>query len=142
MTSRELTGRKKRLLRWFAIAAVAPAILMFVIITIFVANTELAHDEGTCPFSEVEARTVTAGVSVVEEARRCQEAVEERRWVVHRSGETKEIGRRRLHQALYEGDGYRWSASVQSGFVEVLVKNEGVEDLRFLEHNQYDEVER
>ncbi len=124
--------RKRRILKWIAIAGVTPSVALFVGISFFVARTEYMHDPARCPFEAVETRTLPGSVGVLEEKRVCQEGVEEHRWVVKRADRPdREIGRRRLMQPSYEH--YAWSAELRDGWVHVEVQNEGVEDAHFRE---------
>jgi hypothetical protein len=105
------------------VLATAPiGVLVFVLI--FVARTELAFDEERCPYVEGELRSVAAGVAIREDARVCQEDVEERRWVLLRERQPPlELGRRRLGTELW-GEGYTWSAHVDDeGRVRVEIQN-------------------
>jgi hypothetical protein len=124
---------KKKTLKWLAVIAVAPAVILVLLIAAFVARSELAHDESTCPFEEVGRRDLGGGVIVIDEGRSCQEGVEEHRWVVHRGGATREIGRRRLMSDLYAEERYRWTATVDDGQVRIAIENDGTESARFRE---------
>ena len=124
--------RKRKILKWAGVAVVAPAVILFLLVTIFVARTQYMHDESRCPFEPVETRRVAAGIEVVEERRACQPGVEEHRWIVRRETRPdREIGRRRLMADGYEG--YEWSASLEADFVHVHVENPGVEAARYRE---------
>jgi len=126
--------RKKRILKWLAILAVAPSVALFVMVSLFIARAEMAHDESTCPFDEVERRNVEAGIWVLDQARQCQEGIEEHRWIVAREGGgEREIGRRRLESSLYGAANYRWNASLRDGWVHVRIQNSGVEGAAFRE---------
>jgi hypothetical protein len=129
----EMRARRAKILRIVAIIAVAPSVLLVVIIGIFVARSELAHDESTCPFRDVGERPVIDGVTVLEQMRRCQDGVEERRWIVLRGPNRREIGRRRLHQPLYEPERYSWSAEMRDGFVHIDITNSGIDPAEFRE---------
>jgi hypothetical protein len=133
VTPQELRARRSRILRIFAIIAVAPSVILVVLIGIFVARSELAHDESSCPFADVEERSVIQGVRVLEQMRRCQEGVEERRWVVLRGDHRREIGRRRLHQPLYAAGAYSWDAQMRDGFVHIDIRNDGIDPAEFRE---------
>jgi hypothetical protein len=133
VTPEALRARRSKILRIFAIIAVAPSVILVVIIGIFVARSELAHDEGSCPFRDVEERSVIDGVTVLEQMRRCQEGVEERRWVVLRQGHKREIGRRRLHQPLYADGNYSWDAEMRDGYVHIDIRNSGIDPAEFRE---------
>lgn len=111
---------KKAALVIIATAPIGLAIYAFV----FMAQSEVAFDEATCPFVEREIRDVEAGVRLREDERTCQPGVEEHRWVLLREGqETLPIGQRRLEAALYEG--YSWSARMEQGRVRLEISNPG-----------------
>ena len=124
--------RKRKILKWAGIAVAAPAVILFILVSVFVARTQYMHDEERCPFEHASEQLVSEGVVVVEQARSCQEGVEEHRWLVRRGGRPdREIGRRRL---MTEGFAdYHWSATLEGAWVHVHVRNEGVEDARFRE---------
>lgn len=124
--------RKRKILKWVAIFFVAPSVILFLLVTFFVARTEYMHDEDRCPFDLVEQRTVAAGIDVAEERRSCQPGVEEHRWLVRREGRPdREIGRRRLMEDGYQE--YEWSAHMEGDWVHVSLSNAGVEDARYRE---------
>lgn len=94
----------------------------------FIVESELAFDEATCPYEEIEVREVAEGIRVREEERTCQPGVEEHRWVLLREGEDDlEFGQRRLQAELYEE--YSWSARVQDDRVWLEILNPG-QDVR------------
>lgn len=126
----EARGLKRPIL---IVLATAP--LGILLLSMFMmARSELAFDEARCPFETGEVRVVSDGVSVREDARTCQEGVEEHRWVLMREGqEPREIARRRLEAAYFEGD-YAWSASETDDNVEVEIRNPGQEPRVFHEH--------
>jgi hypothetical protein len=115
-------------------ALAAGSVLLVIVIGLFIARAEVAHDETTCPFQEVGRRSVEAGVSVLEQRRRCQEGLEERRWLLLRAGQPpRELGRRRLDRRFYSQDRYRWSVSMSDSGVRIDIKNDGVEGASFRE---------
>lgn len=124
--------RKRKILKWAGIAVAAPAVILFILVSVFVARTQYMHDEERCLFDVVGEQGVADSIVVVEQARSCQEGVEEHRWLVRREGRAdREIGRRRL---MTEGFAdYHWSATLEDDWVHVHVRNEGVEDARFRE---------
>jgi hypothetical protein len=123
-----LTGWQKGLLFVVATAPIGFAIYAFV----FMAQSEVAFDEASCPYGEPEVREVRSGVSVREDRRTCQEGVEEHRWVLLRTGrEPLELGRRRLEARLYEG--YSWAATEPEGRVRVEIHNPGQDPRVFRE---------
>ncbi len=100
------SGWKRPLLIVLATAPIAA--LAFIVI--FVGRGNIAFDESRCPYREHELREVSETIDVREDTRRCQEDVEEHRWVLLRHGEEPlELGRRRLPVAQYAG--YRWTAT-------------------------------
>lgn len=118
----ESRGWKRPLLIVLATAPLGVIALAFA----FMARSEIAFDESRCPYGEDgEVRLVRQGVRVREDVRRCQEGVEEHRWVLLREGEPPvEIGRRRLDRPYFEGD-YRWSAVEEDGRVRLEIENPG-----------------
>lgn len=122
-------GWKRPILIVIATAPILVAVAAFV----FMARTELAFDEASCPFVDGEARGVSEGVSVREDARECRDGVEEHRWVLLREGEAPvEIGRRRLESRYFEGT-YAWSATEENGQVRIEIRNPGQEPRSFRE---------
>jgi hypothetical protein len=115
------------------LAVAAPIVIVFGLIMYFVIRTELAHDDTTCPFTPVETRELDDGAVVHEEARRCQEDIEEHRWLVVRDGHERELGRRRLPGARYRDGAWSWSTDVTDRGAHVVVENDGVEDAEFYE---------
>ena len=102
-------------------------------IMLFMARSEMAFDEARCPFEQGELRLVREGVAVREDARTCQEGVEERRWVLLREGRAPhEIARRRMDAQYFEGD-YGWSASDEDDNVVLTIRNPGQEPRVFRE---------
>ncbi|GAB5549860.1 MAG: hypothetical protein RLP09_04540 [Sandaracinaceae bacterium] len=107
--------------------ALAPAVVLIGSM-ILMARSEMAFDEATCPYEERETRQVADGVRVREDARVCQEGVEEHRWVLLRRGEEpRPMALRRLEQSLYQG--YTWTATLRDGLVRIEIDNPG-QDLR------------
>lgn len=112
----------------FVLATLPLGIIAFIMV--FMARSEVAFDEARCPFEEGELRLVRQGVSVREDARRCQEGVEEHRWVLLRDGSAPhELARRRMDAEYFEGD-YGWSASEEDGNVELRIRHPGQEEPR------------
>jgi len=117
--------------RWkkplLVVLALAPAVVLLGSMALMV-RSEMAFDEATCPYEERELRRVTDGVEVREDARVCEEGVEEHRWVLLRRGqEPRPIALRRLEQSLYED--YRWTAELDDGLVRIEIHNPG-QDMR------------
>ena len=126
--------RKKKILRWVAVAVAAPLITLFVLIMYFVIQTELAHDDAVCPFEPVSSRALDDGTVIHEEMRRCQEDVEEHRWRMSRAGaEERELGRRRLPTHRFQERVYNWSADIGERGTHVHVENDGVEAADYYE---------
>ncbi len=120
-----MKGWKKAALVALATAPIGFAILSFV----FMARSELAFDEATCPFEERELRDVEAGIRVRDEARTCQPGVEEHRWVVLRDGQPDlAIGQRRLSAEMWEG--YSWTAVMRDGHVRLEIHDRSQEQAR------------
>lgn len=112
-------GWKRPLLFVLATAPIGLAVFSFV----FMARSELAFDEARCPYREDGAeRVIRPGLVVREDVRRCQDGVEEHRWVLMREGRAaQEIGRRRLESRFFAG-AYRWTAEE-----ELVVPDGGTE---------------
>ncbi len=118
-----MRGWKKAVLVGLAVAPIGFAILAFV----FMARSELAFDEATCPFEEREVRDVAPGVRVRDEARTCQPGVEEHRWVVLREGRPElAIGQRRLAAEAWVGSS--WTAVLRDGHVRLEIRDGTTED--------------
>jgi hypothetical protein len=96
----------------------------------FVMYTGWAHDEGRCPFHEVETRQLDGHAAVREDARHCIEQVEEHRWLVVRDGQApNELGRMAQEHV---GTAVPWTARIEDDRVIIDVTNEprGVFTLR------------
>ena len=119
--------------RWVGLALALPSVFLVIGIAIFVARAELAHDEDSCPFEAVEARELNDDVQVREERRSCQPEVEERRWIVMRGEDEREVGRRRLASQFYSPEAYTWATELEDGVV-LQIQNSGVESATFREN--------
>jgi hypothetical protein len=113
------------------VVATAPiAVVIFAFV--FMARSEIAFDESSCPFRERETRPISDGRSIREDVRICQDGVEEHRWTLVRRGRRSlELGRERLESRTYEG--YAWSASDDAeGYasVELEVRGRGARHFR------------
>ena len=117
--------------RWLVVLGVLPAVLAVGIFG-FIARFSLAHDEGRCPFAEVETRQVGPGLQVRQESRRCLPEIEEHRWLAVRGGARLELGRFPLEADQVER-GFPWTATLESGHAVVTVQNEGRGELVFRE---------
>ena len=119
--------------RWvLMVLGMLPAVLALGIFA-FIARFQLAHDEGRCPFHELETRAVTPSVRVREDARRCLPEIEEHRWLVIRGGrEPLELGRFPLEADQTER-GFPWTATLEDGRAVVTITNEGRGELVFRE---------
>jgi len=122
-----------KILRWVGMVVAAPIVVVFVMIMYFVIQTELAHDDADCPFDRVETRALDDGTLVHEESRRCQDEVEEHRWLLDRGGEASELGRRRLPTDRYAAGEWSWSLERGDRGVHVRVQNDGVEPGEYYE---------
>lgn len=138
--SSEAPERPRRWLKWLAVALLAPGAILVVVVMFFLVRSELAHDEARCPFERVDSREVADGIAIVDEGRRCQDGVEEHRWVVVRDGSRREIGRRRLDQRLFDARAYSYAAEIEreTGGVVVHVRNEGIAEQSFRERPRPD----
>lgn len=125
----KIVGWKKAILVALAVAPIGVAILSFV----FMAKSELAFDERTCPYEEVEVRRVTPTAQVRDERRECQPGIEEHRWILLREGQDPvPLALRRLPSERYEG--YSWTATEETtegtaGRIRIEIRNPG-QDLR------------
>jgi hypothetical protein len=127
--SKPAAAWKRPLLIVLATAPIGLAIFSFV----FMARSELAFDETTCPYRDGSVRPIEPGIDVREDSRTCENEVEERRWVLMRQGKAPmEIGRRRLPSQYFRG-AYAWSATLHDGHVVLEIRNPGMEPRVFLE---------
>jgi hypothetical protein len=78
-------------------------------ILFFIVRTERAHDESRCKFAVYSRRDLGA-TQVIEERRSCLPELEERRYLVQRSGrESYELARKRMPVAQFTSDRYTWT---------------------------------
>jgi hypothetical protein len=111
--------------RW-VLYLVLPGAIGPLLIFLFIVVTERAHGTESCPYRELGRREVAPGVLVVEDARRCLDNVEDRRYRVLRGPLERVLGSRRFEPAAFEGAAYRWQADlVATGEVTVQVYNPG-----------------
>jgi hypothetical protein len=61
-------------------------------------------------------------VFVVEEARRCLEDVEERRFHIERGGKRQLLGERRFAPSAFAAGVYSWQASIEEGQARVRIE--------------------
>jgi len=123
---------KKAILVILATAPIGFAIFAFV----FMARSELAFDESTCPFVQRETREVADGVRVREDERTCQPGVEEHRWVVLREGEEERtVGQRRLSAELYES--YSWTAELRNDQVRIEITDSSQDHPRVFNEERF-----
>jgi hypothetical protein len=121
----EPRGGESFMPRWM-LYLVLPGAIGPLLIFLFIVLTERAHGTESCPFRELTRREVAPGVQVVEDARRCLDDVEERRYRVLRGGVERLLGSRRFEPSAFQGAGYRWQAELAStGEVTVQVRNPG-----------------
>lgn len=127
---------RKRVVKFVAIAAVLPGVLLFVLVAFFVARTELAHNDPECAFGFlVDQEVPGTKLQIIEERRSCMTDVEEHRWMLTRDGEApRELGRRRLDARFYAPGKYSWHAEQTSDGVVLTIEHEGVEGASFREH--------
>ena len=119
--------------RWVVYVAV-PGLLGPVLILAFIFVSELAHDEGRCPYERASVQVINAAVSVQEDRRRCMPGVEEHRYTMLRGGQVRVLGRRRFPPQAFAAGAYRWTASLNAkGQVLVVVHNAGHEEGRLRE---------
>ncbi len=124
---------------WFrrpVLAAVVllPGVALMVVAMLFAARSEIAHSEENCPYEVGEERRAPDGGVFVEERRSCEEGVEERRWRYYNAaGGERVFGVRRLPNAMFDSDAYRWAPSWSDGGLILVVENEGAETRTFRE---------
>ncbi len=131
MSEREPEKRSPWWLPVVVVIGALPAVFA-IFILVFILRYGWAHEESRCPFHAVETRALDEHASVVEDARRCMDEVEEHRWSVVRDGSAPlELGRMPL-EAERIAAGFPWTARVEDGRVVVDVTNEpdGVFTLR------------
>jgi hypothetical protein len=131
--SAEVSAPRRFLPRW-AMYLLLPGLVGPLLILGFIFVSELAHDEGRCPYAQVELRQLSAAVSVREDRRRCLGSVEERRFTAVRGAQERTLGRRRFDAAAFAAGSYRWAAALSSeGEVKVEVHNRDHSDAVFRE---------
>ncbi|MFI5307770.1 MAG: hypothetical protein ACHQ53_10480 [Polyangiales bacterium] len=119
--------------RW-ALWLMLPGIIAPLVIFGFIIVTQRAHDEARCPYRELERRQLSTDASVVEETRSCVQGVQERRYSLLRGTERRVLGERRFDAQAFAAGHYRWSAAqTAQGEVQVVVHNDGHEDVLFRE---------
>jgi hypothetical protein len=100
---------QKRALRGVGITLSVVMVVMMLSILFLIVRTERAHDEGACKFALSSQRDL-GSVQVIEERRSCLPELEERRYLVQRSGsERYELTRKRLPKAHFATDRYKWT---------------------------------
>jgi hypothetical protein len=109
---------------WLALPGAIAPIGIFA----FILFTESAHDPARCPFRDHERRELAPNVFVVEEARRCLDDVEERRFHVERGGRRQLLGERRFAPSAFATGVYSWQAAIEEGQARVRIEqtNHGV----------------
>ncbi len=120
------TEPKKKTPWWLPIIVILGALpaVFAILIFIFILRFGWAHDETRCPFHHVETREIDAHASVVEDARRCIDEVEEHRWsVVRDRAAPLELGRMPLERERID-EGFPWAARIEDGRVVIDVTNE------------------
>lgn len=121
----------RRLLPWVALPAALGPLGIFA----FILTSEVAHDEDDCPPERVSIRKLPDGSHIEEQARNCVGDIHERRFLLHRDGETQLLGRRRFEASAFrEADGYGWDAGVSdAGEVQMYVTTPGHGGVAFRE---------
>jgi hypothetical protein len=109
--------------KWVLWAAL-PGALAPIGIFAFIVFTESAHDTQKCPFRDHERRELAPSVFVIEEARRCLEDVEERRFHIEREGKRQLLGERRFAPSAFAAGVYRWQAAIEDGQARVRIEQE------------------
>ena len=96
------------MLRRLGIALSAIMVLTVVAVFLLILRTERAHDEATCPFQRGAEQTFSEG-RVIEEQRSCVPEVEERRYLLERTGQKPyEFARKRLGTQFFKDNRYEW----------------------------------
>jgi hypothetical protein len=119
--------------RWL-IYVLIPGFVGPALILVFIFLSELAHDEGRCPYTHNSTKSVNDQVSVREDRRSCVPGIEERRFSVMRGASEQVLGRRRFARSAFAPEHYQWSAALtDQGDVRVTVDNAGHEQAQFRE---------
>lgn len=105
---KEIHARRRKFVR--RLGMVLSGLMVGLVLTVFVLilRSESAHDEASCPFTAASER-MQGEVRIVEERRECVDNVEERRWLVARSGQSiYELARKRLEKSSFSQDRFSW----------------------------------
>jgi len=101
--------RRRVILRWVGIALSSLMVLTVLTVFVLILRTERAHDEAKCPFVKVGEKSFSGG-RVVEEQRSCVPELEERRYLLERTGKPPfEFARRRIGGKFLRENRYSWS---------------------------------
>ncbi|MDB4986769.1 MAG: hypothetical protein JWN04_1947 [Myxococcaceae bacterium] len=101
--------KRRKILRYVGMALSSLMVLTVLTVFMFIMRNERAHDEETCPFSQLSDRSFGDG-KVLEQQRTCVPGISERRYMVARTGKpTYELARKRLASDRFEPARYRWN---------------------------------
>lgn len=100
--------QRRIMLRRIGIALSALMVLTVVAVFVLILRTERAHDEASCPFTKSTEQPFSGG-RVIEEQRSCVPEVEERRYLLERTGKKSfEFARKRLGSQFFRENRYEW----------------------------------
>lgn len=103
--------KRRIILRRVAMALSGLMILTVLAVFVLIFRTERAHDEASCPFSKLEERAFSGG-RVIEERRSCLPEIEERRYLLERTGKPSfELARKRVGSKFFRENRYAWSVA-------------------------------
>ena len=100
--------KRRLLLRRIGIALSALMVLTVLTVFVLIYRTERAHDEDTCPFVKSGEQPFSGG-RVIEEQRSCVPEIEERRYLLERTGKKPyEFARKRIGKQFFRENRYEW----------------------------------
>lgn len=101
--------QRRVLLRRIGMALSALMVLTVLTVFVLILRTESAHDEAKCPFAKSGEQAFSGG-RVIEEQRSCVPELEERRYLLERSGKPAyELARKRLGGQFFRDNRYAWT---------------------------------
>jgi hypothetical protein len=100
---------QKRALRGVGMTMSGLMVVSVLSVLFFIVRTERAHNEDACKFARHSERDL-GNTRVVEERRSCVPELEERRYLVQRTGAVSyELARKRLPVTHFQSDRYKWT---------------------------------
>lgn len=103
-------AHEKRRLFLRRIGIALSALMVLTVLTVFalIYRTERAHDEAKCPFVKSGEQPFSGG-KVIEEQRSCVPEIEERRYLLERTGKAPyEFARKRIGKQFFRENRYEW----------------------------------